>query len=986
MVSRIAQAFKGLFACAAAIATVVAPPVALFRFVGNPLPGQLPTWQEFTDALARGGVSDEGVINVLAVLAWVVWVQVALAIVVEATAVARGIPSPRLPVLPGIQSLAANWLAAAALITSPLSGPAVPGAPLPVALTVAVDDAQPSVIGVTSFEAEDAGPARPPDQEVARPADQERAIHVVERHDSLWDIAERYLGDPFRWQEIRDLNVGRLQPDGQTPEPEFETIHPGWRLLVPVPAEMTGAGSAEYTVRPGDHLWGIAEEAVQARIGRSPTDDEVRPYWQDLIDENRGRLPDAADPGLIRPGLRITLPGDRAVPPPPPHPPPDAEPERPPEPATEVQRVPPNTTTTTTTPSTTTTPTTSRSPLAASNGRAHSHDDGGGSDRSIGPVLGIAGVALSTGVLAAVRRRQRRRSITAPRGHAAPPIPEEFDALRCELAAHSDEDGRRDLDAALATIGAHLAGSPNLRRRRPVLVQLGEETIDVLLDQPALPAPTGWQPQASGAVWTSPRPLADAPRHTPSPALVTVGQEGGVAFMLDLEAFGVITVCGNADDVAAFGRSILLELAHSASSDAIALLVVGAVDFDESDGVRRCASWAEAEHDVLAWARQSRSVLDANRLPNVFAARSSGKQLDGLAPLVVICEGLPAAESFTRIRELARGGAAVSVVALGAEPADGPHIRIDAGGLSIDAIGLRCRAQGVGADAVVAVASLLDTADRPVEQLAIFDEAEVIDLRDDDYVDPPHDVLVKVLGEIAVVGGHRPLTPKETAFFTFVALHDGCSGDRLEEAIWPAPMESRRRQVHNVASQVRTALGVDHLPASTDSRYSVGPRVCSDLDLLSRRVAYAASQPPPQAIDTLRGALDMVGGPAFGYRHADRGSYTWVDLEHWSITTEAKVVEVAWRLWELCQGEGDHDGAIWAARRGLQASPGNTELTEALMRAYVAAGDPEGAEDVFKSHAKVLDQLDQDEPAATTLELWQEIRSGDADARSPASS
>ena len=98
------------------------------------------------------------------------------------------------------------------------------------------------------------------------------------------------------------------------------------------------------------------------------------------------------------------------------------------------------------------------------------------------------------------------------------------------------------------------------------------------------------------------------------------------------------------------------------------------------------------------------------------------------------------------------------------------------------------------------------------------------------------------------------------------------------------------------------------------------------------------------------------------------------------MTTDARVVEVAWRLWELSHSEDEFEGAIWAARRELLASPGNAELTEALMRTYVASGDRDAAEDVFLSHAKALDQLDQDEPAPTTLELWDEIRSSDADA------
>ena len=376
--------------------------------------------------------------------------------------------------------------------------------------------------------------------------------------------------------------------------------------------------------------------------------------------------------------------------------------------------------------------------------------------------------------------------------------------------------------------------------------------------------------------------------------------------------------------------------------------------------------------------------LVANRLPHVFAGRSSGRCLDGLTPLVVVCDAMPACDGFDEVRALASAGAAVSLVVIGAGPADGAHIHIADGELAIDSIGLRCQAQGVTHETARSVQALVVAADRPVEPLATFPDPEMISVRADDYEDPPYDVLVKVLGEIGVVGGNRALTPKETALFAYVALHDGCSADRLEDAIWPTPMESRRRQLHNVASQVRSALGSEHLPASADSRYRVGPRVRTDLDLLTARAAYASSQPPAQAVVTLQRALELVEGPPFGYRYADRGSYVWVDLEHWSAGSEAKVVEVAWRLWQLCHEEGDFDRAVWAARQGLLASPGNSQLTEALMQAYASAGDRDAAEDVFLSHAKALERLDMDEPAATTLEIWEAIRSARPEARAPA--
>lgn len=66
--------------------------------------------------------------------------------------------------------------------------------------------------------------------------------------------------------------------------------------------------AAEVVVRPGDHLWGIAARTLAARLGRSPSDAEVVPYWQALIEANRDRLVSRDDPDLIVPGQVFHLP------------------------------------------------------------------------------------------------------------------------------------------------------------------------------------------------------------------------------------------------------------------------------------------------------------------------------------------------------------------------------------------------------------------------------------------------------------------------------------------------------------------------------------------------------------------------------------------------------------------------------------------------------------------------------------------------------
>lgn len=74
--------------------------------------------------------------------------------------------------------------------------------------------------------------------------------------------------------------------------------------------------SSEWTVRPGDHLWGIAEDIVARRAGQDPARDAasgpdvrtVHRYWLELVHANRDRLVDPENPDLILPGQTLVIP------------------------------------------------------------------------------------------------------------------------------------------------------------------------------------------------------------------------------------------------------------------------------------------------------------------------------------------------------------------------------------------------------------------------------------------------------------------------------------------------------------------------------------------------------------------------------------------------------------------------------------------------------------------------------------------------------
>ena len=94
-------------------------------------------------------------------------------------------------------------------------------------------------------------------------------------------------------------------------EPAHELPPPATATLRAVPGEAEPAPSRRtltWTVRPGDHLWRIAEVIVALDDGRTPTDARVEAYLQRLVEANRGRLVQPDDPDLILPGQQLLLP------------------------------------------------------------------------------------------------------------------------------------------------------------------------------------------------------------------------------------------------------------------------------------------------------------------------------------------------------------------------------------------------------------------------------------------------------------------------------------------------------------------------------------------------------------------------------------------------------------------------------------------------------------------------------------------------------
>jgi nucleoid-associated protein YgaU len=225
---RLADVGRGLAALAGVGLVVVGVPLALATWVGWPLPAAVPAPSEIADALRDTYIPDELLVKALAVVCWLVWIELVASLLVEAVAFVRGRKAGRVPLAGGLQRGAARLVAGVALLGAVFATRGVPepaslaGQPYPPLVRPAVT--------ITLTEA----PVPPPgfDDLAATTPEEEAPTYLVQRRDTLWDIAERHLGDPFRWQEIFLINEGCPQADGGClTDPDL--IHPGWELRLP---------------------------------------------------------------------------------------------------------------------------------------------------------------------------------------------------------------------------------------------------------------------------------------------------------------------------------------------------------------------------------------------------------------------------------------------------------------------------------------------------------------------------------------------------------------------------------------------------------------------------------------------------------------------------------------------------------------------------------------------------------------------------------
>ena len=93
-------------------------------------------------------------------------------------------------------------------------------------------------------------------------------------------------------------------------------------------------------------------------------------------------------------------------------------------------------------------------------------------------------------------------------------------------------------------------------------------------------------------------------------------------------------------------------------------------------------------------------------------------------------------------------------------------------------------------------------------------------------------VVVKVLGTVEVEGWRVPPKRKIVSELAcYLALHAGrpVSGEELRAALWPdVDSEASAKSLRNYMSELRRALGSEHVPLAQGTGYAVAVTVVSD--------------------------------------------------------------------------------------------------------------------------------------------------------------
>jgi hypothetical protein len=211
------------------------------------------------------------------------------------------------------------------------------------------------------------------------------------------------------------------------------------------------------------------------------------------------------------------------------------------------------------------------------------------------------------------------------------------------------------------------------------------------------------------------------------------------------------------------------------------------------------------------------------------------------------------------------------------------------------------------------------------------------------------EVLVRVLG-VPTVDGFERLGRIETNIVTYLASHGGSvTKDQLVNAVWGGRLVSDQTLFNRIA-KTRAVLG-RYLPVRTKSSTTVrlDSGVGTDLAVLQRSLAEAATQSAGEAIENLSEALDLVRGVPF-----DSADFEWAHEQQFVADACETIEKATLRVVRLALELGEPAAAREAVTQGLRALPGNEPIYRARMEIEHALGNSDGVNNALRELTCVL--------------------------------
>ncbi|WP_328873161.1 hypothetical protein OHT76_25350 [Streptomyces sp. NBC_00287] len=905
---------KAFLAFVALLVLVVGVPGALATQLGWPVPSTWDPQEWLTNELSVGTF-----LGILTFFVWLAWAQFTACVIVEMKAALSGVGVPGRVPGAGPSQLLARQLVAALLLVGATAASLTPGlSQLGQSLdtnqrgTVAAAQQTPGG-GLFAQQQEQAASTAAALAEQASHAeaapstakDGDTKYYRIQppegrHHDSLWEIAERHLGDGRRYKEIYQLNKDRVQPDGSKLS-EASLIRPGWIM------EMPGDARGGELVEMPDEAPNVSPEVQQ----------QIHDYAKTGGDHAQGSGGGAS---------QVSLPEQRPAP--------DQN-------TGHQQQTPHNT------------------PAATPSTEAQSESSFGLPEALLTAPLLAAGLLGALG-----RRRRQAMwqsalgSVGGRRGMEPPtPTGDAADAQDALLVG-ADPEGVRLLDRSLRGLAASLAEES---RALPTVYAawLSNGDLHLQLAQPAGKPPAPWQLGQDQTFWMLAR--SDAERYedgdtaAPYPGLVSLGTMDDSRLLLNLESVpGIVSLSGREADRAAVFASVAAELATNGWSDRMTITLVG---FGQDltplapnrlrhlDGIDDLIETMEAE------TRQRRGALGAAGHDSVLTGRTGPAQHTRWAPHLVLLAAQPSAEDAVKLAELASDASRLGIGYLvGTETGDLPGASWEMeitgeGKLLAPLLGLELEAQ------------LLPTAQQQAV-VELFVQADPDQNPDGPANTPPFlvdiseqgrpAVYARLVGPYEIIGLDTPDGERSALLHEALALlllhREGVHPRVLSSALWPRGVTEDVRDA--LLERLNAWLGTDpdgsaRLRTDSTGRLTLAKSVVSDLDVL-RSLYHEATQGRGINSRQVRGrlltdALVLVRGPLLADR--PEGRYRWLTHEIIDAQLPLLVADIGLALSAFHLEKDRAEKAIEALTAALNSAPADERLWHELLRATHATGD-----------------------------------------------